>query len=91
MAIPFDESDASSVPRVSSRTVAYVNMQETRNGWTALHFASANGHADTCQALLEYGADPTIESHDGKTAADLAEENGHHAVSEMISLRGYMM
>ena len=85
MAIPIDKSPAS-VPRVSSRTVAYVNMQEHRNGWTALHFASENGHVDTCRVLLEYGADPTIESHDGKTAADVAEENGHRAVSEMISL-----
>mgnify|MGYP000489093918 CR=1 FL=1 len=65
----------------------YINVQDSVDGWTALHFAADNGHTETCRILLEYGADARIMSHDGKTAADLARQNGHIVTARLISSR----
>lgn len=42
------------------------------DGWTALHHAVAEGHADTAVALLKAGAEFDKEAPDGRRALDLA-------------------
>ena len=53
-------------------------------GFTALHEAAEEGHADVVQVLIHYGADVLAHTDDGQTAQDLATSAGHVAVVAMI-------
>ncbi|XP_066463431.1 espin [Eleutherodactylus coqui] len=46
-------------------------------GGTPLHDAAENGELECCQILVVNGVKLGIKDHDGYTAADLAEYNGH--------------
>ncbi|GAB1289293.1 Espin [Apodemus speciosus] len=46
-------------------------------GGTPLHDAAENGELECCQILAVNGAGLDVRDHDGYTAADLAEFNGH--------------
>lgn len=48
-----------------------VNVQETAQKRTALHWAAYNGRTEVVDALLQKGADVTIEDAKGKTALAL--------------------
>jgi len=50
-------------------------------GQTALHRAALAGHLQTCRMLLTYGADPTIVSLQGFTAAQM----GNEAVQQILN------
>ena len=63
---------------------ANVNDQDYR-GWTALIFASCNGHVDIVKLLLENGADKTIEDKQGKTALWWAENQNQTEVIKILS------
>ena len=49
----------------------------TSFGRSALHFAAARGSIGCVCLLLERGIDPFIVDQDGKTAQEIATENGH--------------
>ena len=49
----------------------------TQNGWTALHVAAWNGHADVLAALVRAGGDVNAASSAGRTPHEIAEEGGH--------------
>ena len=70
---------------------ADVNYKETPTGGTALHMAAERGYtgATPCAVtrLLMGGADMTIRNDKGKTAMDLAVQNGHGEAVEIL-LRG---
>jgi ankyrin repeat protein len=55
-----------------------------RGGWTPLHTAAHNGDEAIADMLLLRGADPTRTSDDGKTAIDLAVENGYAALAGIL-------
>jgi hypothetical protein len=42
---------------------ATLDVQDSLNGWTALHLASINGHVGVLEVLLDAGADPTVPDH----------------------------
>jgi ankyrin repeat protein len=48
---------------------------------TPLHSAAVHGSREMVQKLLAAGADRTRRTKDGKTAADLARQHGHHALA----------
>jgi ankyrin repeat protein len=54
-------------------------------GWTPLMLASANGMAETVDALVTAGADRALVNDAGKTAAALAHEHGHEAIADRLS------
>ena len=55
-------------------------------GYTPLMGAAAGGSADVVEWLLARGADPSLTSEDGKTAATVAREHGHPALAEKLEL-----
>jgi len=55
-----------------------------KQGYTPLMIAAGNGFVDAVDALLAAGADRTLKQADGKTAADLARERGHHDLAKRL-------
>jgi ankyrin repeat protein len=53
-------------------------------GWTALHVAASLGKIDLLRMLLEHGADARIQSRDGNTAADIAEQDDHQEIADSL-------
>ncbi|KAM9299131.1 espin [Gastrophryne carolinensis] len=53
------------------------DMSTDKFGGTPLHDAAENGELECCQILVVNGVKLSIKDHDGYTAADLAEYNGH--------------
>jgi ankyrin repeat protein len=51
---------------------------------TPLHSAASTGSRGMVERLLKAGADPTRKTKDGKTAADLARQNGHEDLAVWI-------
>ncbi|MCG8339937.1 MAG: ankyrin repeat domain-containing protein, partial [Cytophagales bacterium] len=58
--------------------------QQDASGQTALHKAAASGNKDIVDALLDAGADKTLQDNNGKTAGDLAEEAGHKDLKDLL-------
>lgn len=56
-------------------------------GNTPLHAAAENGCKETVEILLQAGADPGILNHTGKSPADLALENAHMVIGNMLHRR----
>ena len=52
---------------------------------TALHQASEMGNLEVVKILLKNGADPDIKSVDGKTPKDVAMENNHDDVVQILN------
>ena len=55
-------------------------------GWgTALHEAARRGHEQMVRFLLDSGIDVALKDNNGKTAREIAAENQHQNVIEMLS------
>lgn len=63
---------------------ADINVAQ-RHGWTPLHEAVQNGHAELVDALLAAGADPNATNDDGSSAIDLARKAGHQAIVDRLT------
>ncbi|OQR80569.1 hypothetical protein ACHHYP_17458 [Achlya hypogyna] len=63
---------------------ANINQGETGNGWTPLHGAAKNGHSTTVQALIEAGANMNEMTPHGRTARDIAVQQGHKALITIL-------
>ena len=55
-----------------------------KQGFTALHLAGHNNRPETARVLLEHGADRTIKTKYGDTAADLARSKGNDDLAAYI-------
>ena len=53
-----------------------------------LHTASSLGNLDTTRLLLEHGAEVNAEDHRGRTAYQIASENGHNEVAQFLLAHG---
>lgn len=53
-------------------------------GSTALHSAALHGNQELADLLLQAGARPDLTMDDGRSAADLAEEAGHAALTSRL-------
>eukprot|EP00731_Ephydatia_muelleri_P014725 Em0008g445a len=71
---------ASNFPRKTSIFLSGTEISpnsRSKDGQTALHISSKNGHTDTMVALLERGADIYARDKDGQTALHISSKNGH--------------
>ncbi|KAK2093218.1 Ankyrin repeat domain-containing protein 39 [Saguinus oedipus] len=57
-------------------------------GYTALHYASRNGHYAVCQFLLESGANCDAQTHGGATALHRASYCGHTEIARLLLSHG---
>jgi ankyrin repeat protein len=64
---------------------AKVNDQD-RFGRSALMDAAFKGQVKTVKFLLANGANPRLKDDDGKTAWDLAKENGHTEILPLLEV-----
>jgi ankyrin repeat protein len=55
-----------------------------RAGWTALHYAAGLGFTTLVRPLLDRGADPSRVDEEGKTALDVAIEESHSEIADML-------
>lgn len=62
------DGDLAKVKEITQQ--GYDINHQTPTGLTALFCAAHCGRYKTCQLLLEYGANPNIPIHNGKTAHD---------------------
>ena len=62
----------------------YCTVNDTSVGMTALMFAARDSAPEMVQLLLDYGADKSIKSTDGKTAYDYAVLSGEEGVLELL-------
>ncbi len=54
------------------------------SGWTPLHYAASNGHADIVQLILEHGANSRVPDKTGMTPHMVAAIGGFAKVAEII-------
>ncbi|XP_038661077.1 peroxisomal NADH pyrophosphatase NUDT12 isoform X1 [Scyliorhinus canicula] len=54
-------------------------------GWTALMYASRNGHSQVAQLLLEKGCNTSFSNNSGQTALDIAKFWGHKNVAGLLA------
>lgn len=57
---------------------------EPGSSWSFLHQAARCGHARACRALIARGAFVDALSHDSRTPADVAGQNGHHELAAFL-------
>jgi len=55
-----------------------------QTGFTALHHAAEAGSTDAAKSLLAAGADRTLRTDEGETAADVARRKGNAALARLI-------
>lgn len=58
----------------------------SETGVTALILAASHNNAPIVGLLAQAGADPSVKTKDGKTAGDLARQNGNDAVVSLLRL-----
>ena len=58
---------------------AFVDVANSR-GFTPLHYAAQQGHAEVARILLAAGADPGARNNAGQTPLDKARDNKHEEV-----------
>ena len=69
-------------PPDASNLVADPNAVVDDDGWTALHFAAAEGTPELVRLLLQKGFSADAEAKDGATPVELAEEEEHEDACE---------
>lgn len=60
------------------------NIAEEHNGATPLHYAADSGHLETCQRLVQHGADASIKDYGGYDAAGYAQGAGHAECEQFL-------
>jgi cytohesin len=70
---------------VRARLAEDSSLANIMDGRTSpLHEAARNDRIEVVRILLDHGANPSLADGDGKTALDLAVEQGHLAVTELL-------
>eukprot|EP00854_Cymbomonas_tetramitiformis_P006187 gene6187-7418_t len=68
-------------------TWEYVNVPHGKTGATALMVAAGKGRVAEVATLLEHGADPLMQSHDGSSCRHWAERFHHEDAAALVEAR----
>lgn len=61
-----------------------INRQSLETGYTPLMGAAQFGQVEAARWLLAHGADPLLKDSSGRTPKQIAQEEGHEAVAQML-------
>jgi ankyrin repeat protein len=64
---------------------AFLNVQDSGLGWTALIWAAKEGLDENVKILVDAGSDVRIMDVAGKNAMDWARENNHQKIVALLS------
>ncbi|WP_265027666.1 ankyrin repeat domain-containing protein [Wolbachia endosymbiont (group B) of Chorthippus parallelus] len=59
-----------------------------KSNWTSLHYAAKGGHLPVVQLLIEKEADANLKNSDGKTPLQLARDEGHQSIAQLLLNKG---
>ncbi|XP_048448440.1 NAD-capped RNA hydrolase NUDT12 [Rhincodon typus] len=76
--------DTEKLSTMLNYSLSLINKVDEK-GWTALMYASRNGHSEVIQLLLEKGCDKSISNNSGQTALDIAEFWGHKHIADLLA------
>eukprot|EP01083_Nonionella_stella_P239359 837817_1 len=79
-----EKNDAQYIKSLIDNKTLSVNDVDDRYGYTLLHYAADNGAYEIVQLCISLGADVTLKTNDGDTALDLADDEDHHAVKQLL-------
>jgi len=57
---------------------------KSQDGWTALMRVAYSNQAQAAGLLFQHGVNLDAKDHEGKTALDIAQENDHHVIVDLI-------
>jgi ankyrin repeat protein len=86
-AVEFGDLDGAKMYSCNGEAVD-INCRE-RHDQTVLMIASYYGHSHIVAWLLSLGADTALRDSSGKTALDLARENGHAESTSLLTAAGH--
>jgi hypothetical protein len=66
---------------------SFLDVQD-QSGWSALMNAASHGHVETCQLLVNLGADVNLKSKQGRTALHWAASKGREQVVDFLLSKG---
>ena len=72
------------VCEILARHGADVNAIDPANGFSALHYAAANGDLELTKTLLAIGTKRSSKDLEGRTARELAEERGFEEIFDLL-------
>lgn len=61
---------------------------QSREGFSGLMMAAAQGQKDICELLVSGGADVNLKENKGATALDIAKAGGHSPIAELLRSAG---
>lgn len=76
--------DTESARWIAHRHPEQIDQLDEKNQWTPVQWAIANSYGETAAELLKHGADPNIQSGDGRTARDFASEVPNEIMQKFI-------
>ena len=83
-----ENEEVQSAQENSERVYGYINSKDIY-GYTALMYASANGHAEIVDLLLESGADVEVRDYGNQTALMYASVHGHDSIVKSLISKGH--
>ncbi|XP_067839019.1 peroxisomal NADH pyrophosphatase NUDT12 [Heptranchias perlo] len=78
------KGDAAKLSTMLNYSVSLIDEMGEK-GWTALMYASRNGHFEVAQLLLEKGCDRSTSNNAGQTALDIAKFWGHKHIADLLA------
>ena len=77
--------------KIAKLLMQYINNlnEPTNRGWTPLHIAAAFNNEEIVELLIENGASYKEINSDGQTALDIAKENNHKNIIDLLSKLNY--
>eukprot|EP01083_Nonionella_stella_P239358 837815_1 len=67
---------------IDNKTLSVNDVND--NGMSLLHWAASRGAYEIVQLCISLGADITLQNNIGHTALDYADDEGHHAIKQLL-------